>query len=68
MKKSVLRIYDNVGVSNRVELVLYALSHWQDRTPESGPQRNEWLELALAGTARHGEKTAAEADLILGLN
>jgi len=27
VKKSLLRIYDKVGVSNRVELVLYALSH-----------------------------------------
>ena len=32
VKKSLLRIYDKVGVSNRVELVLYALSHWEDRT------------------------------------
>jgi len=29
VKKSLLRIYARVGVSNRVELVLYALSHWQ---------------------------------------
>jgi len=35
VKKSLLRIYDKVGVSNRVELVLYALSHWQERTPEA---------------------------------
>src|SRR5215468_3412981 len=35
VKKSLLRIYDKLGVSNRVELVLYALSHWQARTPES---------------------------------
>jgi len=32
VKKALLRIYDKLGVSNRVELVLYALSHWQDRT------------------------------------
>jgi DNA-binding NarL/FixJ family response regulator len=31
VKKSLLRIYDKMGVSNRVELVLYALSHWQER-------------------------------------
>ena len=31
VKKSLLRIYDKVGVSNRVELVLYALSHWEQR-------------------------------------
>jgi DNA-binding NarL/FixJ family response regulator len=35
VKKSLLRIYDKVGVSNRVELVLYALSHWQQRPSES---------------------------------
>lgn len=35
VKKSLLRIYDKVGVSNRVELVLYALSHWQQRATES---------------------------------
>jgi len=27
VKKSLLRVYDKLGVSNRVELVLYALSH-----------------------------------------
>jgi len=32
VKKSLLRVYDKVGVSNRVELVLYALSHSQART------------------------------------
>lgn len=35
VKKSLLRIYDKLGVSNRVELVLYALSHWQQRSSES---------------------------------
>jgi len=35
VKKSLLRIYDKLGVSNRVELVLYALSHWQERSLES---------------------------------
>ena len=34
IKKSLLRIYDKLGVSNRVELVLYALSHREDRVPE----------------------------------
>ncbi len=33
-KKSLLRIYDKVGVSNHAELVLYALSHWQERQPQ----------------------------------
>jgi DNA-binding NarL/FixJ family response regulator len=32
VKKSLLRIYDKIGVSNRVELVLYALSHSQQRS------------------------------------
>src|SRR5215468_11220813 len=35
VKKSLLRIYDKLGVSNRVELVLYALSHSRARAPES---------------------------------
>jgi len=35
VKKSLLRIYDKLGVSNRVELVLYALSHSQQRCSES---------------------------------
>jgi len=34
VKKSLLRIYDKLGVSNRVELVLYALSHSQVRPAE----------------------------------
>lgn len=34
VKKSLLRIYDKLGVSNRVELVLYALSHSQERSTE----------------------------------
>lgn len=44
VKKSLLRIYDKLGVSNRVELVLYALTHRGTRrrsaavpqTPEAG--------------------------------
>jgi DNA-binding NarL/FixJ family response regulator len=35
VKKSLLRIYDKLRVSNRVELVLYALSHGQHRWSES---------------------------------
>jgi DNA-binding NarL/FixJ family response regulator len=38
VKKSLLRIYDKLGVSNRVELVLYALSHWQQKSSESAPE------------------------------
>jgi DNA-binding NarL/FixJ family response regulator len=32
VKKSLLRIYDKLGVSNRVELVLYALTHRDTQT------------------------------------
>lgn len=34
VKKSLLRIYDKIGVSNRVELVLYALTHGSTQTGE----------------------------------
>lgn len=34
VKKALLRIYDKLGVSNRVELVLYALSHGEQRGPD----------------------------------
>ena len=34
VKKSLFRIYDKLGVSNRVELVLYALAHREDIAPE----------------------------------
>ena len=39
VKKSLLRVYDKLGVSNRVELVLYALSHRGTAVniPESEP-------------------------------
>ena len=39
LKKSLLRIYDKVGVSNRVELVLYALSHRRTRAIETIQER-----------------------------
>jgi DNA-binding NarL/FixJ family response regulator len=41
VKKSLLRIYDKLGVSNRVELVLYALSHWQTRTSDSTQKNSQ---------------------------
>lgn len=41
VKKSLLRIYDKLGVSNRVELVLYALSHWQTRTSDSAQKNSQ---------------------------
>lgn len=37
VKKSLLRIYDKVGVSNRVELVLYALTHRITQTDAPNP-------------------------------
>ncbi len=39
VKKSLLRIYDKLGVSNRVELVLYALSHRQERAAEPASEQ-----------------------------
>lgn len=43
VKKSLLRIYDKVGVSNRVELVLYALTHrakyYSEGPPKLQPSR-----------------------------
>ena len=40
VKKSLLRIYDKLGVSNRVELVLYALTHRGSGPTElAGPAR-----------------------------
>jgi len=46
VKKSLLRIYDKIGVSNRVELVLYALSHSQQRSSE--PLKFESLQQEVA--------------------
>ena len=38
VKKSLLRIYDKLGVSNRVELVLYALTHRGAERAHTAPQ------------------------------
>jgi DNA-binding NarL/FixJ family response regulator len=46
VKKSLLRIYDKLGVSNRVELVLYALTH---RATQANPE-------IVAPRARLGER------------
>jgi DNA-binding NarL/FixJ family response regulator len=43
VKKSLLRIYDKLGVSNRVELVLYALSHSELKRSASPPPKNRRL-------------------------
>ena len=37
IKKYLLRIFDKVGISSRVELVLYALSHGEHRPAEWMP-------------------------------
>lgn len=37
IKKYLLRIFDKVGISSRVELVLYALSHGENRPAEWMP-------------------------------
>jgi DNA-binding NarL/FixJ family response regulator len=39
VKKSLLRIYDKLGVSNRVELVLYALTHRDRYKSEAAPRQ-----------------------------
>jgi len=53
VKKSLLRIYDKLGVSNRVELVLYALTHW---APErTGPTPTEQPPAATPSAADNSE-------------
>ncbi len=37
IKKYLFRIFDKIGVSNRVELVLYAVNHSEARTAEWVP-------------------------------
>ncbi len=39
VKKSLLRIYDKIGVTNRVELVLYALTHRSIQTGAPAPTK-----------------------------
>ena len=39
VKKSLLRVYEKVGVSNRVELVLYALTHRSEQTEQPSPTK-----------------------------
>jgi DNA-binding CsgD family transcriptional regulator len=50
VKKSLLRIYDKLGVSNRVELVLYALTH---RDAQAYPE-------SVAPRAALGERDAIQ--------
>jgi DNA-binding NarL/FixJ family response regulator len=40
IKKYLLRIFDKVGISSRVELVLYAMSHGEHRAAEWMPSGN----------------------------
>jgi DNA-binding CsgD family transcriptional regulator len=40
IKKYLLRIFDKVGISSRVELVLYAMSHGEHRPSEWMPSTN----------------------------
>ncbi len=55
VKKAVLRIYDKLGVSNRVELVLYALTHRQVDNAlalaESTPPATERLALGFVSVS-----------------
>jgi DNA-binding CsgD family transcriptional regulator len=46
IKKSLLRTYDKLGVSNRVELVLYALAHRGAETNSSRPPKRPTVFLA----------------------
>jgi DNA-binding NarL/FixJ family response regulator len=61
VKKSLLRIYDKLGVSNRVELVLYALTHRgseqsaETGTPASSPKKAPAL--AHLGVVRDKDET-----------
>ena len=50
MKKYLLRIFDKLGVSNRVELVLYALTQREMKTQEGDSDREHFS--AGARTAR----------------
>jgi two-component system, NarL family, response regulator DegU len=58
VKKALLRIYDKLGVSNRVELVMYALTHHPvDKTPAptaSAPRAAERLALRLVSVSPEG--------------
>jgi len=63
VKKSLLRIYDKVGVSNRVELVLYALTHRRTQTDAPSPAK-------LSSAAERVELGSLEVgqNKLLGIN
>ena len=66
VKKSLLRIYDKVGVSNRVELVLYALTHRSTQTAAPSPPSPAKLpsasERLKSGLAEAGQVSLLRAD------
>ena len=61
VKKALLRIYDKLGVANRVELVLYALTHrGVDKVsplPASTPPAAEPLALGLVSVSPEGPRS-----------
>ena len=71
VKKSLLRIYDKLGVSNRVELVLYAMTHHGvspaestptvlSTDPPKAPHKNPSPEGGLAPSDKHSSAAALE--------
>jgi len=76
VKKSLLRIYDKLGVSNRVELVLYALSHRgseqsaQTVTPSSSPRKGPAFAHLGVGCleANQVDLLATDSDCLLKTN
>jgi len=61
IKKYLLRIFDKVGISSRVELVLYAMSHGEHRPAEWMPSNARAPKEGQAeynGTMRKGEEIA----------
>jgi len=54
VKKSLLRIYDKLGVSNRVELVLYALTH-RDKYRSHAPAKPPVSAIQALDSARSDE-------------
>jgi DNA-binding NarL/FixJ family response regulator len=58
VKKSLLRIYDKVGVSNRVELVLYAITHRGTQTAAPSPAKlSSAAERVELGSLEVGQNT-----------
>lgn len=75
VKKSLLRTYDKLGVSNRVELVLYALTHRgleksaETGTPSSSPRRAPAsAHLGVGLEANQVQRLATASDYLLKTN